>query len=398
MNDTDIYRDVPDFSLVQGGPLFRIFRRFGLCDERLQPVYLRLALVATVTWVPLFFLSIYDGRVLAGADIPFLRDIEHHVRFLFALPMMIAGESLNLGMLTPRIRNFLTRKIVRENDIPKFKAAILAAHRMRDSVAVEAAIIILVYTFGIWFYGSQIASASPGSTTWYASHDGVYWNLTLAGYWLTFVSLPIFQFIIVRWYVRNVIWFIFLLRVSKLDLNLLATHSDRAAGIGFLAKCAYSFSYGLIAQGALLSGYIAGKVIHTGADVRGFKLEGGAVVVLILIFVLGPLLVFTSRLTKSKWAGAGVYGTLVSRYIEDFDRKWIGGQNPEKQDLLGTGDIQSLADISNSYSVIDQMRYVPFGLYDMVYLAAVTMAPLLPLALFVFSFEELVQRILQILI
>jgi hypothetical protein len=390
--NNDAYASVPDFSLVQGGPAFRLFRRLGLCDERLEPVYLRVILVSAFTWLPLLILSIFDGRAAGGVDIPFLNDIEHHIRFLFALPMLLAGEGLNVRMLAPRIRNFVTRKIIREKDIPRYKAAILSAHGMRDSAVIEVAIIVLVYTFGIWFYKAQVALASSGATTWYTGPDG----LTVAGWWLTFVSLPAFQFILVRWYVRNVIWFIFLLRVSRLDLNLLATHSDRAAGIGFLAKCAYSFSYGLIAQGALLSGFIAGKVFHTGADIRSFKLEGTALILLMLVFVLGPLLVFVPRLTRAKWAGAGIYGTLVSRYIEDFDRKWIEGHN-DKEELLGTSDIQSLADISNSYSVIDQMRYVPFGLYDIAYLTAVTIAPLVPLALFVFSFEELVQRIIQIL-
>jgi hypothetical protein len=47
--------------------------------------------------------------------------------------------------------------------------------------------------------------------------------------------------------------------------------------------------------------------------------------------------------------------------------------------------------------VIEQMRYVPFSLYDIAFLAVVSMAPLVPLTLFVFSIEELIQRILQIL-
>ena len=66
-------------------------------------------------------------------------------------------------------------------------------------------------------------------------------------------------------------------------------------------------------------------------------------------------------------------------------------------ELLGTGDIQSLADLGNSYSVVREMRIVPFGTDDIVRLAAATAVPLLPLTLIIISFEELVTRLLKIL-
>jgi hypothetical protein len=61
--------------------------------------------------------------------------------------------------------------------------------------------------------------------------------------------------------------------------------------------------------------------------------------------------------------------------------KWILGSVPETNELLGTGDLQSLADLGNSYSVVREMRVVPFGLENMARLAAATAAPLLPLTL-----------------
>ena len=66
-------------------------------------------------------------------------------------------------------------------------------------------------------------------------------------------------------------------------------------------------------------------------------------------------------------------------------------------DLLGTGDIQSLADLGNSYSVVSEMRIVPFGLQDITRLAAVTAAPLLPLALIIYSPEQLLTQLIKII-
>jgi hypothetical protein len=63
---------------------------------------------------------------------------------------------------------------------------------------------------------------------------------------------------------------------------------------------------------------------------------------------------------------------------------------------LGTGDIQSLADLGNSYEIVREMRVVPFGLQDVSRLALATAAPLSPLLLTIFSFEELVVRVFNV--
>ena len=65
-------------------------------------------------------------------------------------------------------------------------------------------------------------------------------------------------------------------------------------------------------------------------------------------------------------------------------------------ELLGAADIQSLADLGNSYAMVREMRSVPFGMDDITRLAAVTATPLVPLLLTVFSPEELILRIIKI--
>ena len=114
-----------------------------------------------------------------------------------------------------------------------------------------------------------------------------------------------------------------------------------------------------------------------------------------VLFLLGPLLVFTPGLSRAKRAGLADYGKLASTYVTAFANKWIRGEENDSE-LLGTGDIQSLSDLGQSYSVIREMRVVPFGLQDITRLAATTAVPLLPLALTVFSLEELVMRLLKI--
>jgi hypothetical protein len=201
----------------------------------------------------------------------------------------------------------------------------------------------------------------------------------------------------VRWYIRFFIWFWFLWRVSRLKLHLVATHPDRSAGLGFLGKCTYAFAPILFAQGALLSGYIAGEVVHNGQNLMDFRLMGAGFLVFFVCAVLSPLLVFVHALTLAKRKGLSIYGALASSYVDQFEQKWVEGHNPAGEELLGSGDIQSLADLGNSYAVVREMNHAPFVWHDAARLAAVAAAPLLPLTLLIFSPEELLEKLVRFL-
>lgn len=390
-----ITQESPDFSLVLGGPIFQLFRRSHLSGDALELLHRRIAAVVLVTWVPLLVLSIVEGHFLAGTvTLPFLRDIEGHVRLLVALPVMIAAELIVHSRIRRVVNAFLARRIVRQQDVPRFFAAIDSATRLRNSVPLELGLVLLVFTVGQWVWRSQIAL---GASSWYAIPQAGHMHLTTAGYWYEFVSIPIFQFILLRWGLRFFIWFRFLWQVSRLHLHLIPTHPDRAGGLGFLGKSSYAFGPILFAQGSLLAGVIASRVLYGGESLLSFKVEAVGFIGLFLILVLAPLTMFTPQMARAKRKGLSEYGLLANRYVDGFEQKWVVGDAAEGDELLGTGDIQSLADLGNSYSAVKEMRVVPFGLQDMIRLAATTAAPLLPLGLTIFSVEELVVRIFKIL-
>ena len=382
----------PDFSLVVGGPLYQLFRKAHLSGAGLEFEGRRVLVIALTAWLPLLVLSILEGHAIRGIKIPFLYDVEAHVRFLVALPILVGSEVLVHSRIRLAPKRFLERGIVIEEDVPKFKRAIDAGMRIRNSVLVEIVLILVVYSLGLYLR-RQIATSVP---SWY-SNGGLGWNLTKAGYWYEFISIPIFQFILLRWYLRLFIWFQFLWRVSRLNLNLIATHPDRAEGLGFLGNVSYAFGPILFAQGTLLAGLIASRVLYDGKDLMSFKMEALGMVGFFMALILSPLLVFTPKMAKAKRQALSDYGKLGSQYVQDFDGKWIRG-GAGNEELLGSADIQSLADLGNSFSVIAETRLVPFGWKDMTRLAIATAAPLIPLSLTVISFEELVTRLLKIII
>ena len=395
MAPPEISNEAPEFSLVLGGPLFDFFRRARLSGHTLEFARRRVVVIAGVAWLPLLFLALIGGHAIGGElQIPFLYDIEAQVRFLIALPILIVAEVIVHSRLVHTVRRFVERRLIVPEDMTKFHAAIDSAMRIRNSLAVEVTLLILVYTLGLWLWRSQIATGSP---SWYTKPEGTALHLTLAGYWYAFVSIPIFQFMLVRWYLRFFIWFQFLWRVSKLNLRLIATHPDRAAGIGFLGQSAYAFGPILFAQGTMLAGLIANRVLHGGENLMAFKMELAGLVVFMILLLFSPLLSFNPPLSRVKREVLRAYGRLCSRYVEAFEEKWMRGAAPNDEELLGSADIQSLTDLGNSFAVVQEMRVVPFSFKDLVRLAAITAAPLLPLTLTVFSLEELVTRVIKIL-
>ena len=384
----------PDFSLVLGGPLFQFYRRAHLSGDALELLRRRVLVITLFAWLPLLFLSALGGHALGGTiKIPFLFDVEANVRFLVALPVLIIADLVVHRRISPLIRKFVERHIVLDEDLPAYNAAVKSALRIRNSFAVEVMLVALVYTVGLWIWRSQIAL---GSATWYAAPTVTHLHLTLAGYWYVFVSLPLFQFMLLRWYLRLGLWFRLLWQISRLNLHLSAAHPDKCGGIGFVGHSSYAFAPILFAQGSLMAGLIASRVLYEGRSLQSFKMEAAGFVSFFVLFILGPLLMFTPLLERTQRKGSSQYGLLASRYVFGFEEKWIKVA-PATSELMGTPDISGLADLGSSYFVVGEMRIVPFGLKDVTRLAAATAAPFLPLSLTVFSVPQVLEFLVKMI-
>lgn len=393
MTELDSLEPWQDFSVVLGGPLFQLLRKAHLEGGHLEHLKRRLIIITLFAWLPLLLLATLGALTTNASRLSFLHDVEVQVRFLIALPVLIAAELIVHLRLRLVVRRFVERRIISPQNLPKFDVAIDSAKRVRNSIPLEAGLLLFVYAVSIWVWHSRVAI---DTATWYAMPGGR-WHLTPAGLWYVFVSIPILQFILLRWYLRFFIWFRFLWQVSRIDLHLVPTHPDRCAGLAFLGKSAYAFGPILFAQGAMLAGVVASRVLYHGDKLVSFKLQAGGFVVFFVFAILGPLLMFTAQMARAKRKGLADYGQLAQNYVDRFEQKWARDITADPSDeLLGTGDIQSLADLGNSYAMVRDMRAVPFGLDDISRLAAVTAAPLVPLLLTVFSPEELIMRIIKI--
>ena len=384
-----------DFSLVLGGPLYQLWRGTRLAGDTLQLLHRRVLAMVVVTWVPLVLLSIAEGHAWGPTvAVPLFYDIETHVRFLLALPLLIMAELIVHQRMRPVVGQFLDRRLIPDVARPQFDAAIAATLRLRNSVSAELLLIAFVYIVGVGFIWRTLGALDVAS--WYGGPADGRWQPSLAGWWLSFVSLPVFQFMLVRWYFRLVIWARFLWLVSRIDLRLVPTHPDRAGGLGFLGAVAYAFSPVLLAQGVIMAGTIASKIFYAGATLPEFKVELIGLAAVMVFAILAPLLVFAPQLEAAKRAGLREYGTLAHRYVRDFDSKWLRGGAPDDEPFVGSADIQSLADMGNSFDVVKGMRFVPFTGQTVLQLAITTLVPVVPLMLTMISLEELLERLLKV--
>lgn len=394
----DLRREPQDFSLVLGGPLFQLMRRAHISGDAAELVRRRAIVIAVLAWPPLLALSALEGHALGGSEavVPFLRDAEVHIRFLVTLPLLIVAELVVHQRMRFVVSQFRDRRLIPETALGAFEAAIASAFRLRNSVLAELAMIAFVYLVGvsvIWRHYLTLSAA-----TWYAVPSDSGTTLSLSGIWLASVSLPVFQFLLLRWYYRIFIWTRFLWQVSRIDLSVVPTHPDRLGGLGFLSNTAYAFVPLAAAHGSMLAGLIANRILYGGAELLDFKAEGALLLAFLLSLVFGPFLVFAPRLARAKRTGLREYGTLAERYVREFDDKWLRGGARAGESLVGSADLQSLADLGGSFDVVREMRAVPVTREALLQLSAATLAPVVPLALTMMSLEELLRTLLGILL
>ena len=390
-----VLKEPHDFSLVLGGPLFQLWRRTHLAGDALQMLRRRVLVLTVLSWVPLLLLSVAEGRAWGPrVDLPFLHDLELHVRLLLALPLLIVAEVVVHQLMRPMVQQFVKGGLVPDASRSRFDAAVRSALGLRNSIPAELLLIAFVAVVGVGF--TWRTHAALGVASWAGVAAGGRWQPSLAGWWLACVSLPLFQFLVLRWYLRLFIWARFLWQVSRIDLKLVPTHPDRCGGLAFLAPVSQMFAPLLLAQGALLAGMMADRIFYAGARLPEFRLELVELVAVMLVAVLGPLLVFAPRLAAVKLAGVREYGALGQRYACAFDQKWLRGGAPADEPLIGSGDIQSLADLAYSVEQVQGMRLAPFTLQTVLHLAVVTLLPVAPLMLTMFSLNDLLERSLRV--
>jgi hypothetical protein len=381
------------FSLMEGGPFFHILKRIGLMKMNPPHLKRRALFGALVTWVPLLILSQMQGLAFGHTiPVPFLTDFSGYTRFLLAVPLLLLAENIVGPRLGQAAAHFVTSGVVPEKDYQQFDKLVELGLHSRDSVVAEVVIAMLAYL------ASMIAFLTiPNQvSTWYRTISEGGTSLTWAGYWLIGFCMPIFWFLVMRWLWRLFLWFQFLGRVRKLDLQLFPTHPDEAGGLGFVGGAQRFFGIVLFAFSLGSVGVLARSIVYDHIPLVSYTPAIVTYVVVAVVVVIGPLMVFSEVLLKTKRSGLHQYGAMATAYTGSFHRKWIKHDDPQREPLLGSADIQSLADLGNSYGYIEKMKPLPVDLRTLLHLVIASLLPLAPLLLTVMPFKDIVKLVLKL--
>jgi len=384
---------VDDFSLALGGPLYQLYLRSHLARAPLDLLRRRIIFFSLICWLPLLLLSLAERHAFRGVSAPFLFDIEVHTRFLVCVPLLIVAEVIVHKRLVLIIRQFLQRNIIAPEDRTRFSEIIASTMRLRNSVLFEVALLVLCFTAGDWAWREGL---SFEGSSWYAAKSAGEMHFTAAGYWYEFVGLPVFRFLLFRWYFRIFLWYLFLARVRGLPLHLNLFHPDRSGGLGFLAGSLIAFSAILVAHTAFLAGFIGNRIWHAGATLMSFKMEIAGSLLFLLLLVLVPLTFFIAHLERARVKAGREYGVLASHYVDDFRRKWTEPASDNSEPLLGTPDLQSLADLGNAFHTVSRIRVLPFDKEAVIRLVAWLVVPLLPLILTIVPIGQIVDWMIKL--
>ena len=375
-----------EFSLL-GGPFYRMGSRLGLVRDD-NSVALGIC-IGLLLWVVLIALALIGG---VGGSIFSLGLIGAHVRLLVVIPLMFVSETVLNTRMAAFASGLERRGIVPEDQVPALHAIVARVNRWKNSWLLEAIclLVAVLMAFGV-------TSLDTSGNTAAISTDRIAAGGVWAAWWYLFVCLPVFRFLLVRTVLRAVLWAYFLWCVSRLKLRLFSIHPDGAAGLGGLVSVQMQFLPLVMAFAILRSAQFA-EEISSGTMNLDAIYPGIAVAILLnLGFVIGPVLFFSPKLWRCRLDGLGDYMAFAEDYVAQFDRKWVKSAQRDEP-LLGTPDIQSLADLSNSVQIVLKMRLAPTNMRVLTYVIGAVAVPMLPLALFRFPLSEIAKKLVTDLI
>lgn len=365
----EIPRPVLDFTLVRGALFAALFG--GAQGERLRRVDWRALLLPMIAWLPMLVVAALAGEPARSA---FLLDVRLHVSLLISLPCLLTAEPYIDARVALALRLFVSSRLVRGEMVAALVRHVEEVTRLRTHPLADLAMVAI-----------SLAIAAEGPLQhrpgWLREPGG---ELSPAGMWWLWVALPLLRFLLLRWLWRATMWTLLLWRIARLPLELIATHPDRAGGLGFLGACQASF--------AALVFPIACTVATTMYDRSGLLQEDMlryaepllALALVSALLIFAPLTFFSPALLRAKRRGAERFSALAAWHSHEFESRWFGwraleARRKEGVSMLGCQDASSLADLGSTFDVQRRMSMLPMDRYALLAVIIAALVPMIPL-------------------
>lgn len=363
-----------DVSLARGGLLHALLGKFGLLRGDGHDLRRQVLAAVALGWFPLLVfagLEMLQGRTVDQLVL----QVSVHARTLLAVPLWLVTDHVLDQTCDRTLRRFASERLA---EGPGLARIAQGANRWRTSWWPEVLLLVSALVLGqltLWGVVGETGLVE-------LQEDETAGRVTLLRVWYASVSLPLFNFLFVRTLWRWCLWIQLLKRVSTLPLRLVPTHPDRSGGISFVSAPAAALMPAVVATSSVLAGAWGDHILAGHAAFHEFRIPIAVFVLLTELVALGPALFFTAQLFSTRIRGLRQYGKLALIYTRGFHERWVDpGQALDTADsLLGSSDIQSLADLANSHALVERMRPVPVGKRIVLLVALGVLLPMLPLA------------------
>lgn len=352
----------------------------------------RILIMLGIAWLPLVLLTLIDGTLVsADMTIPFVKDVVPYVRGLIVIPMFVMADNIIEPMMN-RIERYLRSSGV----VPEMEQANLDCTLSTIAYLINArwmqVILAVLAIFISWMLQADYVEMwnEKGVTSWALELEGDGVDETLAGTWFLLVTSPMVSFLLYRWIWRYIVWSIFLYRVSRMKLELYASHTDLAGGLGMIGAGQSLFGIVFLIMASLVSSELASNVLYEGEKLVDVKLLVLVYIVASIIVIALPLLFFTKKLFNLKRIALAEYGELQHQISRDFHHHWI---KDESKKLVDSMQPSAMADYSAVYEIVSSMRVVPLNPKAILFLVGMLLLPFLLLALTERSIWEVMQTI-----
>jgi hypothetical protein len=333
------------FSLL-GGPFHdlatRVFARFGIRRSGGVGVGLGFGL-----WLVMAFLAWAEGM---QAGFFSLETTGIHVRLLVALPLVLFCAVLFDRAVRDACNSLIEGGIVADHAKASLDRTAHRLVRLSKSWWLQLGLMATVVIAGLVTPPVYLPGLSSDSANLTIISD------SLAGQWYWYVCLPIFRFVIIRFMFLLALWTYQIWRISRQPLHLAASHPDRAGGLGLLEVAQAQLVVFIVALASL----DAAALVETSQTAEPTEAHVLMHVILVAlagaVIILGPLLCLVGPLYRARRDALVEFGALAQEYSRRFQMRWIGPGQPDYGELLGSGDIQSLADLGNSFQNVQHMR------------------------------------------
>jgi hypothetical protein len=374
---------VPDFFLFKGGLITNF-----LTPINQKPIK-KAIILGLFCWIPYVLVLIFRLQDPTAIQAAMAILVPVHVRFLFALPILVASEWFVDRRIPIAIKHLLSTHFMPIEDQKKGINLIKKTRQTLDLTSIDGVIIIGVIALAI----SKLYRLFFGGRPYFQEEV-----------WLICIALPIFQILLLRWLVRTVVWTKLLFHISRLRIHILPTHADGMGGLAFLNWVQSSFAWISLSLASVL---VADHWSNWGVSWQpGAGLDPENLTVLIknlgtlllpsLILFLGPLLFFSPLLFLQKGIRLMDLSMFSDRCSTDFETQWVAEAEKNNDQPALTPEISEIADLMTVFNVSRRMPLILIDKKTFITFIIASLVPILPLLLTIIpitAFIEVGKRI-----